>query len=294
MADIGGRVEENVSLAERTSSGIGGVVERLVYAQTSRQAAQWLATGEVVGVIGGGTNLLVSDEGVDGTLLAIGNDRVSASVGGDGVIVRVGAGMGATRLAGWLMRHGYAGFEFGYGLPGTVGGAVRMNAGTTQGEMKDVVADVTVASSGGTVATMPAPALGFVYRGSSLPDGVAVTEVTMRLTFDRPDAIRARMRAGYEERKARQPLDLPSAGSVFKNPPGDYAGRLIEAAGLKGERIGAAMVSPKHANFIVNTGGAVATDVYRLVRRIERRVAETFGVALEREIRLLGRFDHVD
>jgi UDP-N-acetylmuramate dehydrogenase len=184
---------------------------------------------------------------------------------------------------------GLVGAEFLRGIPGTLGGAVAMNAGTRAGEMADVVTHVEIATADG-VREIPAKELGFAYRTCRLPAGAVVTRVGLFLRAGDVAAAAKAMDEEWERRSASQPLELPSFGSTFRNPPGDFAGRLLEAAGLKGLRIGGAEVSTRHANFVVNVGGATARDVLALVRLMRERVREQAGVTLETEVRLVGDF----
>jgi UDP-N-acetylmuramate dehydrogenase len=179
--------------------------------------------------------------------------------------------------------------EFLAGVPGTLGGATAMNAGTRLGEMKDVLERVELATADGA-GWVPAASLGFAYRTCRLPAGAVVTRIEVRLRPGDVEASRAAMREDQEKRRRTQPLDRPTFGSTFTNPPGDYAGRLVEAVGLRGHRVGNATWSDVHANFIVNLGGATAEDVRALIRLARARVRERFGIALETEVRFFGEF----
>jgi UDP-N-acetylmuramate dehydrogenase len=199
-------------------------------------------------------------------------------------------GGGGAKIAVLLTRaakHRWAGLEMLAGVPGTLGGAVRMNAGTALGEIADRLIDVDVALPDGSIVTLPKDALELSYRHSTLPPGGVVARVRLQVGGDWAES-EARMRHHLERRKATQPLDLPSCGSTFKNPPGDAAGRLIEACGLKGYTVGGAQVSPKHANFVVNLGGATASDIDAVIRHAQAEVLRQFGVALEREVQYAG------
>ena len=242
-------------------------------------------------VLGGGANLLVADAGVRGIVLRLPPDLGRESVRAPRLLLP--AGLPTARAVQRAHAAGLVGAEFLRGIPGTLGGALAMNAGTRAGEMKDVVTHVEVATADG-LTDLPAAALGFAYRTCRLPAGAVVTRIGLEL---RPGDVAAAAKAmdeEWERRAASQPLDLPSFGSTFRNPPGDFAGRLVEAAGLKGHRIGGAQVSERHANFVVNTGGASARDVVALVRLMRERVQERSGVTLETEVRLVGEFDPGD
>lgn len=284
----------NEPLWNKTTFRIGGPADRLLYPETNAELAKCLETDRAPTILGGGANLLISDSGIRGDVLSLERGFREVSIerlGGGEVVVRAQAGARLTKLAGTLMKESVAGFEFAAGIPGLIGGALIMNAGTGENEMKDVVESVTVMTAGGVEKTIRAAGLGFGYRSSSFPQGCVITETVMRFREGDSDEINANMRRIQAERKERQPLEYPSAGSVYKNPAGDFAGRLIEKAGMKEASVGDAQVSAKHANFIINRGKAKAADVLRLMRMIENKVQEKFGVALEREIRLIGEFD---
>jgi UDP-N-acetylmuramate dehydrogenase len=287
-------VEKNAPLSRFTTLRIGGPADRLVHPRSVEEALSVLSKETQVFTLGGGSNILVSDAGVRGVTLRLAKclADVEFSPGpGNTALVRAQAGVSLTRLSVLAMRRGLSGLEFACGIPGTLGGALVMNAGTREGEMKDVAVCVTAVTRDGALKRLTGAECGFSYRSSGFADGDVIVECQLALTRDDSTRIHKRMRKGWETRKASQPLDKPSAGSVFKNPAGDFAGRLIESAGLKGYCVGGAMVSVKHANFIVNTGGARAGDVLAVIKEVERRVYETSGVRLEREIKLVGRFD---
>jgi UDP-N-acetylmuramate dehydrogenase len=238
-------------------------------------------------VLGGGANLLVADAGIRGVVVRLPVDLGAESQDGERLVLSGGAPV--TRLVQRAAAAGLTGCEFAAGIPGTLGGAVAMNAGTRIGEMKDLVERVEVATPAG-VRWIPAEGLGFAYRTCRLPEGAVVTRVGFRLRRGDVAASRAVMDADREHRRRTQPLNWPTWGSTFRNPPGDHAGRLIEAAGLKGHRVGNAMWSDLHANFVVNLGGATARDCLTLIRMARERVRERFGVQLELEVRLAGAF----
>lgn len=287
------RVERNFPLWKKTTFRIGGPADVLVWPRTAEEVARWLRAGEVSLILGGGSNLIVSDSGVRGVTLCLeeGFSEVVIEEAGEDVIVTAQAGVPLTRLAGAVMKNSASGMEFAYGIPGSLGGALIMNAGAKDGEMKDVVDTVTIVTPEGEVKDLSRDGCGFGYRSSAFPEECVITGARLRLAKGVKEEINEKMRRYQLERKKSQPLGMPSAGSIFKNPQGDYAGRLIAAAGLKGVASGAAKVSEKHANFIVNTGRARAADVLELIRVIERKVFETFGVQLEREARIVGEFD---
>ena len=202
--------------------------------------------------------------------------------------VKAGAGMALNTLVNFCTQRGLAGLEFLAGIPGTLGGGVAMNVGAWGKEIKDVIREITILTGEGTVEGRGRGDLKFEYRGLDLPEGSIILNGCLSLNLDRPSSVKKRVISYLDDRKKRQPMDIRSAGSVFKNPKGDYAGRLIEAAGLKGRRVGGAMISTKHANFIVNTGGASAADILALMDLTVETVKETFDVELIPEIRRVG------
>lgn len=289
VAAVRGEAVLDAPLAQRTSIRVGGPADLLVRPADAQDLVSLLAACEARGVrvtaLGGGSNLLVADRGVRGVLVRLGpvEDRI------EGERLLLGAALPTSRLAQLALEHGLLGCEFAAGIPGTLGGAVAMNAGTPAGEMKDVVESVEVATAEG-LRLLEARALGFGYRTCRLPPGAVVTRVALRLRRGDVAKSRAAMDLDRERRRQTQPLHQPTFGSTFRNPEGDHAGRLIEAAGLKGHRVGNAMWSTLHANFVVNLGGATARDCLSLVRLARARVLERFGVALALEVRLLGEF----
>jgi UDP-N-acetylmuramate dehydrogenase len=236
-------------------------------------------------VIGNGTNLLVHDEGVRGVVIHLG-ERFSAIRDGEDGTLYACAGVTLARLATEAKERGLAGLEFAHGIPGSLGGAVVMNAGAYGGEMKDVVVSVCYMNENGEIGETWAP--GFAYRSSRFPArGEVVVGASLRLTPDDPAAIHARMMELWARRSASQPLDRPSAGSTFKRPATGYAAALIDEAGLKGATVGGAQVSEKHAGFVVNTGGATFADVTALMAKIQETVQAKSGVLLEPEVKIL-------
>lgn len=237
--------------------------------------------------VGGGSNLLVRDGGVRGVAVATRNLRGLERLGP--TEVRVEAGVSTGKLLARATEWELGGLEFLGGVPGSVGGGLIMNAGTYLGEFKDVTTEVaSVRLSDGALVGRPAAECGFVYRGSALPPGEVVVEGRMTLRPRARTEIEEEVRGLRDRRRAREPQRVSNAGSVFKNPAGDYAGRLIEAAGLKGTRAGGAEISPVHANWFVNTGGATAADMFELIRIARARVAEVHGVELDLEWKVIG------
>ena len=237
-------------------------------------------------VVGNGSNLLVSDDGVDGVVLQP-SEQGSAF---EEEFVIASAGMSLGKLCLQACEHGLSGLEFAYGIPGSVGGGVYMNAGAYGGELADVLVDVTALDETGNLLVLGKEELHLGYRHSVFMERpLTVLKATFRLKADSPTAIRARMDDFLSRRKEKQPLEYPSGGSFFKRPAGHFAGALIEQCGLKGLTVGGAQVSEKHAGFVINRGGATCADVMELCHQVQERVQETFGVMLEREVQYIGR-----
>ncbi len=289
----GERIKEDYPIAPMTSFRIGGPAALFLEPQSgpdlavvSRAVAE---TGIPMTIIGKGSNILVSDAGFRGLVLRLGKGFRWAAR--DGLVLTAGAAMPLPALAGVALSHGLSGLEFGIAIPGSLGGAVRMNAGAHGEQMEDVVREVEVFSVGsGYRTSLAASVLGFSYRRASLPEGSVVVAVTLELSPEAPAEIRRRMREARGWRRATQPLAEPNCGSVFKNPEGDHAARLVDAAGAKGLSVGGATVSKKHANFIVTSPGATAWDVVGLIDRVRDVVRSRFGIDLEREVQLVGDF----
>ena len=263
---------------------VGGPLERFVVPDTVEE----LRAARADRVIGAGSNLLAPDGGLAGTTARPGAGFRTVEVVGEhgaDVLVRAGAGLPDAVLLARLERLGLAGLGCLAGVPGTVGGAVAMNAGTALGEVASVLVEV----EGVDGSRLSRGELPMAYREGGLPHGFVVTGATFALRRD--DGVeRAAIQAHLARRKATQPLDLPSCGSVFRNPPGDHAGRLVESVGLKGHRLGGAAISERHANFIVNLGEATATDVMGLIRLAWETVREQTGVRLVPEVQVLGEW----
>lgn len=239
-------------------------------------------------MLGKGSNLLVSDEGIEGAVVELSGDFKEIEV--DGEYITCGAGVTLSKLCTVALEHGLSGLEFAYGIPGSVGGAVYMNAGAYGGETKDVVEEVAFLNKNGEIATYTNDEAKFSYRHSIFKEtGDIILFSKYKLTKDDPDSIKARMDDFMNRRRTKQPLEFPSAGSVFKRPEGAFAGTLIEQCGLKGKTVGGAQVSEKHAGFIINIGGATCSDVMDLVRLVQDTVKRETGYTLERELIRTGR-----
>jgi UDP-N-acetylmuramate dehydrogenase len=238
-------------------------------------------------VIGNGSNLLVSDEGYDGVIIQIYKNMAQAKIESNRMILQ--AGLLLVRAANLARREGLTGLEFASGIPGTVGGAMVMNAGAYGGEMKDVVRRVTVLTREGEIRSYTGEEMAFGYRTSRIAaEGSVVLEAELELEKDEPEKIQSRMDELKEKRIAKQPLEYASAGSTFKRPEGYFAGKLIEDAGLRGFRIGDAQVSEKHCGFVINRGEATASQIAELIREVQKRVYEHSGVHLETEVKFVG------
>jgi UDP-N-acetylmuramate dehydrogenase len=293
-----GDMRTNEPLSVHTSYAIGGPADILAHPADQKDLIlllQAIKTQKLrYFVLGGGTNLLVRDGGFRGVMVslqrmhAIKVEREYRSIGGSFVVICAEAGASLVKLLSFSVEQGLTGLEFAAGIPGTVGGAVCMNAGTSLGEIGDIVESVTLISPDGVLSTRSAEEMEFGYRTASIPEGHLVLEVRVVLRHDDKEKIKARIKVLLNTRKQRQPWGLPNAGSVFKNPQEESAGMLIESAGLKGRKIGGAQVSEKHANVIVNTGKAKAADVLELMEIVKEKVLEVSGVRLEPEIKIIG------
>lgn len=288
---LSGEVRVDEPMARHTTWRIGGPADLFIEPAGVEELAFVLRylreQGVPTAVIGNGSNLLVADSGVCGAVVKLGTRMGRIEV--EGTRIRAEAGARLARVAGAAMRVGLSGFEFTTGIPASVGGAIMMNAGAHDRSMADVVGRVTVLDTAGRLMTCTAQECGFGYRQTVLQrEGLIVVEAALRGTPRNPAEIREEMGELLRRRRCVQPLEYPSAGSVFKNPPGDAAGRLIDRAGGKGLRVGDAEVSIRHANFIVNLGSAKARDVRELIARVRELVAARFGITLELEVKLLG------
>ena len=291
FAGVAQRVLFDEPLARHTTWRIGGPADVLVIPDTLTEMKAALATAKrhelPVFVLGRGSNLLVKDGGMRGVVLKLGDGF--AAVETSGCSLTALAGRTIISAANIAIRSGLSGLEFASLIPGTVGGAVTMNAGAYGGEIKDVLAKATVIDRAGEVTEVLPQELAFAYRRSAVEEkGLVVVEATFALKAGDRAQMLERVRAWSERRAATQPLSMPNCGSVFRNPAGDFSARLIEAAGLKGHRIGNAMISDLHANFIVNLGQAQATDALALMNLAQTAVWERFGVKLEPEVRVVG------
>lgn len=292
---VQGRCRPDLPLARFSTYGVGGPADLLVEPADPHDLALLLPhcaqNGIPLLVLGGGSNMLVADAGFRGAVVRLSARPFQAvellPKQADTPRLRLGGGLRVSRLMGQAARNGWPGLAFLEGIPGTVGGCVRMNAGTREGELKDILVEATLVLQDGRIERRDRAACGFAYRRSSLPVGAVVTEALVDAGQEQPEHVRALLRRHHQHRKRTQPIGR-NGGSVFKNPPGDHAGRLIEAAGCKELKVGGARVSELHANFISTEPGASADDVYRLIQRVREEVDRQHGLQLELENILIG------
>ncbi len=290
---VGDAIRFDVPLSRHTSLRIGGPADALATPPDRAGLVALLECSHAldlpVTVLGAGFNVLVREGGVAGVVVLLKKLRRVEAVPGPAITAEAGASHAT--VTRFCVDRGLSGLEFAAGIPGTVGGWIAMNAGIGTREMKDVVSEIELVDLDGTHARRVARAdLDFRYRElHEQLDHSLVVAARFEVCESTRESVKAEVDMLNAKRSATQPLDVPSCGSVFRNPPGDFAGRLIEAAGLRGERIGGAQISPVHANFIANVGGASAEDVLALIDRAQRVVAEREGVALETEVKIIGR-----
>ena len=280
-------------MAAHTTFKVGGPAKCFIEVENTTQLQKlqnYLALVECpFVVIGNGSNLLVSDAGYRGVVLQIGKKMSQITVAGN--VVKAQAGALMSQVAAAALQHGLTGLEFASGIPGTVGGGVVMNAGAYGGELAHVVTEVCVMNRDGEILNLDNATMEFGYRKSTIrKKPFVVTEVSFELKPGDSGAIKAKMDELAVARREKQPLEYPSAGSTFKRPEGHFAGALIMDAGLRGFRIGGAMVSEKHCGFVINEGNATAADILAVIREIQRQVKERFNVDLETEVVFLGEF----
>ncbi len=289
--------EEKVRISEpmnrHTTFRIGGPADYFLLPSTAEEVKKILEICKEKElpyfILGNGSNLLVSDEGYCGVIIQLYRNYGGITV--EGTDIRAGAGALLSQIASAAKNASLTGFEFAGGIPGTLGGAVVMNAGAYGGEMKDVLKEVTVMTEQGEIMTIPAEKLEMGYRTSLVKKaGYLVLEAVISLKAGDVEEIKAIMKDLTEKRVSKQPLEYPSAGSTFKRPEGYFAGKLIMDAGLRGYQVGGAQVSEKHCGFVINKGNATAADVCGLMKDVQEKVQEQFGVTLEPEVKFLGEF----
>lgn len=292
---IGGEaIHFDVPMSQYTTIRAGGNAEavyRAVNLEGLRKMVSFLVDEQVPYLtVGKGSNLLVLDGGLDGVVILLGGSFAfidDTTMVGPGLLA--GAGISLPRLVAHCAKKGLTGVEFLAGIPGTVGGAISMNAGSMGGEIKDVVYEVSVLNRKGTTERKDISRLKFQYRGLALNMGDIIINAGLNLSSDRPSSIKERVFYNIKQRKKRFPFEMPSAGSIFKNPDDDYAGRLIDLAGLKGKSIGGAIISTDHANIIVTKGKASASDIVELMNLATDKVKDLFNITLLPEIKIVGK-----
>ncbi|MBR2774082.1 MAG: UDP-N-acetylmuramate dehydrogenase [Selenomonadaceae bacterium] len=279
-------------MREHTTFKIGGEADVLIFPSNAEEVSRVFKLVDLFSlpctILGNGSNVLVRDKGIRGVVVKF-TEKFFGGMRCEGQRLIACAGAKLKDVADFAANNGLTGLEFACGIPGSIGGAIFMNAGAYDGEMKNTVASVKAVTRGGAFVEFSGSALDLHYRHSIFQEnGYAICEVELILQRGNVDAIKNKMLDFTERRESKQPLDLPSAGSTFKRPKGHFAGTLIDTAGLKGLRIGGAMVSEKHAGFVVNTGNATAQDVLALIEEVKRRVCEAHGVTLSPEVRIIG------
>lgn len=291
---FGCRCFENASMRDYTSFKTGGNAETIVFPNSIASLTAILKTCRENGIktyiIGNGSNILVSDNGLSGAVIKLGSDFSNISLEDETTVI-CESGISMSKLCNFALENSLSGLEFAFGIPGTAGGAAFMNAGAYGGEMKDVLAQCTHIDSDLNEGKLTGDELGLSYRKSAYSaNGFVITSLRLKLSKADKDGIKAKMYENLGKRKAKQPLEYPSAGSTFKRPQGYYAGALIEECSLKGYSIGGAQVSEKHAGFVINKGNATSSDIAELINYIRKTVYENKGVMLEPEVRFLGEF----
>lgn len=287
------KIRKDEPMRSHTTFRVGGPADYFVTPETDGEITEVIRACREYEIpyyiVGNGSNLLVGDKGFRGVVIQIFKSMNQITV--DGESLKAQAGCGLAQIANAALGAGLAGFEFAAGIPGTLGGAVVMNAGAYGGEMKDVLVSATVLTKDGEKKVLSVDELKLGYRTSIIPENeyiVLAAEIQLK-AGDRAE-IKARMDELREQRVSKQPLEYPSAGSTFKRPEGYFAGKLIQDAGLKGYAVGGAMVSEKHSGFVINTGGATASDIQELMARVTKIVKDQAGVTLEPEVKRIGEF----
>ena len=288
------KVRINEPMNRHTTFRIGGPTDYFLLPSSSEEVKGILEICKEESlqyfILGNGSNLLVSDEGYRGVIIQLYRNYGGLTV--EGTEIRAGAGVLLSQIAAAARNESLTGFEFAGGIPGTLGGAVVMNAGAYGGELKDVLKEAVVMDREGNIFTVPVEKLAMGYRTSLVKTaGYLVLEAVISLKKGSQEEIRDTMKDLADRRISKQPLEYPSAGSTFKRPEGYFAGKLIMDAGLRGYQVGGAQVSEKHCGFVINKGNATAADVCRLMADVQAKVQEQFGVTLEPEVKFLGDFD---
>ncbi|MBN1833291.1 MAG: UDP-N-acetylmuramate dehydrogenase [Deltaproteobacteria bacterium] len=290
---VGKGARFHCSMAQYTTFRIGGEADALCFVERLselQQTVSYLVRENIpFFIVGKGSNLLIRNGGFEGILIIMRGELATIETDEENTPeVTAGGGLGLNALVTYCSQKGLGGLEFLVGIPGTVGGAVAMNAGAFGEEVEGVVESIQVLTPQGKLETKYRSELAFSYRNLSLPEKSIVVRASFRCVQKSREMVSRKVSDYLKRRKATQPLEYPSAGSIFRNPKNDSAGRLIEKAGLKGKKVGGAMISPKHANYIVNTGEAKAEDVLTLMGLARQKVKEDTGIVLETEIRIIG------
>ena len=287
-----GEVFAHEPMSKHTSYRIGGPARFFVRVDSISALTHLIEICDAEGiqwmVVGRGTNLLVSDDGYDGVIITLGRDFRKHVVDAEAGLIVAGAGATLSSVVQDAFRSSLAGLEFAVGTPGSIGGAIRMNAGSREEWIGSLVRDVTTFSPARGLVKRPASEIDWGYRRTDFDADETILECALNVEIVDPFFIRGKMEANLAKRKKSQPLNMPSCGSVFKNPEGASAAKMIDDLGLKGLRVGGAQISEKHANFIVNLGDAKAADVCELMKIVRSKVEETYGIELTPEVRLIG------
>ena len=290
--NVGCEVCRDEPMSRHTTFKIGGPVDLFIQVNSWEAIQKLYQSAYELSIpimpVGNGSNMLVSDSGIRGAVIALSGEFSKITLTDD-TVIECGAGVTLASLCNFAKDHSLTGLEFAWGIPGAAGGAAFMNAGAYNCEMESVLTGCTHITKAGEVGSLKGDELHFGYRHSAYSDsGDTILSLTLELKKGRKEQIARAMDELFQRRKSKQPLELPSAGSVFKRPEGHFAGTLIEESGLKGARVGGAMVSEKHAGFIVNVGNATCADVLALIEKIQNTVLEKTGVALECEVKTFG------
>ncbi len=283
----------NELMSRHTTFRVGGEAACLIQVSNSKELSRLIPflkqTEHDYFLLGNGSNILVSDQGYDGVVLKLVGEFEDVQI--DGTKIISGAGVSLAKVAGKALEEGLTGMEFASGIPGTLGGAIVMNAGAYDGEMKQIVKEVTVMDQDGNILVLDNETMEFAYRSSVIRNRpFVVLSAVLTLEEGNPEEIKQKMDDFAARRREKQPLEFPSAGSTFKRPEGYFAGKLIMDAGLRGYSIGGAKVSEKHCGFIINSGNATALDISDLIEEVQEKVKEQFGVMLEPEVIRIGKF----
>ena len=282
----------NAPMCEQTTFKIGGAADVLIFPSSIIEVSAVIRLANSFKIhctiLGNGSNVLVLDKGIRGVVIKF-SDKFFGKIRVDNEKIIADAGATLKSVSNFAAEKSLSGLEFAVGIPGSIGGAIYMNAGAYGGEMKNIVSKVTAISPTGEIVSFNAAELNLGYRQSIFQqNGCAICEVELNLTHGNFDEIKSQMAEFTYKRESKQPLEFPSAGSTFKRPKGYFAGTLIDKTGLKGLKVGGAMVSEKHAGFVVNAGNATAADVLNLIEEVRRRVMEVHGVMLTPEVRIIG------